>query len=146
MNKLVKTLLFSVAMFSLNAIAKPAVELYKSPSCGCCGEWAAIMEQQGYQVNVHLQNDWSPIKASFAMPPQLASCHTAVIDGYMIEGHVPVADIERLLSERPKDVSGIAAPGMPRFSPGMARKGEAYRDFNVVAFDKQGKISLYQGY
>jgi hypothetical protein len=57
-----------------------------------------------------------------------------------------VADIERLLSERPKDVSGIAAPGMPRFSPGMARKGEAYRDFNVVAFDKQGKISLYQGY
>jgi hypothetical protein len=81
------------------------------------------MEEKGYEVNVHKQRDWSQVKRDVGMPHQLQSCHTAVIDGYLIEGHVPESDISRLLTERPDNISGIAAPGMPQHSPGMAKKG-----------------------
>lgn len=146
MNNLLKTQIISVALFSAAAFAKPSIELYKSPTCGCCTEWAAIMEEKGYEVNVHHRQDWTDIKREFGMPSQLMSCHTAVIDGYMVEGHVPEADIARLLKERPDDISGLAAPGMPQHSPGMAAPGQAYKDFNVVAFDNSGKMSLYKKY
>lgn len=146
MKKLLNITAISVLIFSANAFAKPSIELYKSPTCGCCSQWAATMEKQGYEVHTHQQNNWDSIKASFNMPHQLASCHTAVIDGYMIEGHVPEADIARLLKEHPADIAGLAVPGMPRFSPGMAPEGQAYQDFNVVAFSKSGQLSLYKKY
>ncbi|MDO6686338.1 MULTISPECIES: DUF411 domain-containing protein [unclassified Agarivorans] len=137
---LMLALLFSNALF-----AATTIELYKSPTCGCCKEWAAIMEQKGYTVNVHHQGDWTPIKKQYAMPAQLQSCHSAVIDGYLIEGHVPEADIARLLKERPANIKGLAAPGMPQHSPGMAKPGQAYKDFKVISFSEEG-LGLYQQY
>ncbi|WP_250156669.1 DUF411 domain-containing protein [Vibrio alginolyticus] len=146
MKKYLNITAISALVFSVNAFANPVVELYKSPTCGCCSQWAATMEKEGYQVNVHKQHNWDSVKAPFNMPKQLSSCHTAIIGGYMIEGHVPEAEVARLLKERPANISGISVPGMPRYSPGMARDGEAYKNFNVVAFDKNGKPSLYKKY
>ncbi len=138
-------LALTLAVCSFSAAAKTTIELYKSPTCGCCKEWAAIMEEKGYNVNVHHQNDWSEIKKEFALPAQLQSCHSAVIDGYLIEGHVPESDIARLLKERPDDISGIAAPGMPKDSPGMAAPGVEYKNFKVISFSEQG-LGLYKQY
>lgn len=146
MKTLLKAITLSALTFSFSVFAKPTIELYKSPTCGCCKEWAAIMEEKGYEVNVHHQNDWNSVKKQFGMPNQLMSCHTAVIDGYMVEGHVPESDIARLLTERPANISGLAAPGMPQHSPGMAAPNQPYKDFNVIAFDKNGKLSLYKKY
>ncbi|WP_299685530.1 DUF411 domain-containing protein [uncultured Vibrio sp.] len=144
--KLAKIAVLSSLMFSFNALAKPMIELYKSPTCGCCKEWAEIMESKGYEVHVNETQDWTSVKQQFGMPAQLQSCHTAIIDGYLIEGHVPESDIKRLLEERPENISGIAAPGMPQHSPGMARPGQEYKDFNVVSFDKIGQMKLYNKY
>lgn len=146
MKRQLKAFVLSTMLMSLSVFAKPTIELYKSPTCGCCTEWAEIMKDKGYHVNVHHSRDWSSVKQKFAMPSQLMSCHTAVIDGYMIEGHVPEADVAKLLKERPDDISGLSAPGMPQYSPGMAAPGQEYKDFNVVAFDKEGNISLYNNY
>ncbi|WP_261817828.1 DUF411 domain-containing protein [Vibrio gallicus] len=136
----------SCLVFSFNIFAKPVVDLYKSPSCGCCNEWAEIMEEKGYEVHVNNTRDWSHVRKQFGMPNQVMSCHTAIIDGYMIEGHVPEPDIKRLLEERPNNISGIAAPGMPQHSPGMASSGQEYKDFNVVSFSQSGEVKLYQKY
>jgi hypothetical protein len=146
MKKFLNIIAVSVLVLSANAFASPLVELYKSPTCGCCSKWAAIMKEKGYEVNIHQQHNWDSVKAPFNMPKQLGSCHTAIIDGYMVEGHVPEAEIARLLKERPADISGIAVPGMPSFSPGMAANGRDYEDFTVVVFNKAGQMSLYQKY
>ncbi|TEW46156.1 DUF411 domain-containing protein [Psychromonas algicola] len=138
-------LALTLTMASFSVFAKANIELYKSPTCGCCKEWAAIMKEKGYTVNIHHQNNWSDIKKEFAMPMQLQSCHSAVIDGYLIEGHVPEEDIARLLKERPTNISGLAAPGMPKYSPGMARVGEEYKNFKVISFSKDG-LGLYKEY
>lgn len=138
-------LALTLTMSSFSVFAQATIELYKSPSCGCCTEWATIMEDKGYTVNVHQQNDWSQIKDSFAMPAQLQSCHSAVIEGYLIEGHVPEADIARLLKERPTNISGLAAPGMPAHSPGMVKPGGEYKDFKVISFSEEG-LGLYHAY
>ena len=140
-----KIFAFTLTMASFSVFAQANIELYKSPTCGCCKKWAAIMEEKGYTVNIHHQNDWSEVKKSFDMPQQLQSCHSAVIDGYLIEGHVPEADIARLLKERPDNISGIAAPGMPAHSPGMAKPGAEYKNFKVISFSKEG-LGLYQQY
>ncbi|EPR4991086.1 DUF411 domain-containing protein [Vibrio navarrensis] len=146
MSKKLRLIALSSLILSFNVFAKPVIELYKSPTCGCCKEWAAIMEKKGYEVNVNHARDWSDVKQEFGMPNQLMSCHTAVIGGYMIEGHVPESDIKRLLEERLENISGIAAPGMPQHSPGMARPGQEYKGFNVVSFDKTGHMKLYNKY
>jgi hypothetical protein len=139
--KIVTVLLLAL---SSSAFAKPIIELYKSPTCSCCKKWAAIMEKEGYTVNVHLQNEWNSVKESFGLRPQLQSCHSAVIDGYLVEGHVPPQDVARLLKERPLDIKGIAAPGMPQYSPGMAAD-EEYKEFNVIAFSDKS-MSVYHKY
>lgn len=146
MKKPLKAVALSTILMSFSVFAKPTIELYKSPTCGCCTKWAEIMEEKGYKVNINHRQDWTNVKKRFGMPGQLTSCHTAVIDGYMIEGHVPEADVAKLLKERPDNISGLSAPGMPQHSPGMAAPGQEYKDFNVVAFDKEGKMSLYHRY
>ena len=146
MKQLVKVFALSAMTFSFSIFAKPVIELYKSPTCGCCKEWAAIMEEKGYEVNVYHKRDWTSVKRKFGMPEQLKSCHTAVIDGYMIEGHVPESDVAKLLIERPENIPGLSVPGMPQHSPGMAAPGQPYKDFNVIAFDQNGKLSLYKKY
>lgn len=108
--------------------------VYMSPSCGCCGGWVKHMRDSGFRVERHDLADVSPIKRQLGVPPALWSCHTALIDGYAVEGHVPAGDIRRLLRERPKAV-GLAAPGMPVGSPGMEQG--APQPYATVLFDER---------
>lgn len=103
------------------------------------------MTENGYTVAVEEMNDLTPIKTRYNVPPALQSCHTAIVDGYVIEGHVPVADIERLLKERP-DVVGLAVPGMPVGSPGMEIPGEQPEPYAVLTFDKNGQTQVFTSY
>jgi hypothetical protein len=94
------------------------VEVFKSPYCGCCGKWVEHLRQNGFQVNTHDVEDVTAARKKMGMPDRLGSCHTAKIGGYVVEGHVPAADIQRLLKEKPKAL-GLAVPAMPPGSPGM---------------------------
>lgn len=100
------------------AAALPPVEVYKSPYCGCCGQWVEHMRQAGFTVNVHDVQDVPAARRAAGMPERFGSCHTAKVGGYAVEGHVPAADVKRLLAEKPK-AAGIAVPGMPQGAPGM---------------------------
>ncbi len=103
------------------------------------------MEDNDYTVQIENVNDLTAVKNSYQVPPELRSCHTAIVDGYVIEGHVPVADIERMLDERP-DIIGLAVPGMPVGSPGMDGPSSAMNPYNVVAFDQAGNFEVYASY
>lgn len=103
------------------------------------------MEANGYTVQVEDVKDLSAIKTQYQIPPALQSCHTAIVDGYIIEGHVSVAEIERLLSERPA-IAGLAVPGMPPGSPGMDAQGITPVPYDVIAFDKNGNTEIYASY
>jgi hypothetical protein len=112
---------------------RDTVTVYKSPTCGCCANWVDHMREHGYTVVVNDMQDVQPVKAREGVTESLASCHTATVGGYVVEGHVPAADVQRLLSERPK-ITGIAVPGMPVGSPGM--EGGTPDRYDVVAFDR----------
>lgn len=101
-----------------SAQAATEVEVYKSPTCGCCTKWVDHLKQNGFAVKTHDVPDVGVARRQLGMPERFASCHTAKVGGYLLEGHVPAADIERLLRERPKAM-GLAVPGMPAGSPGM---------------------------
>lgn len=103
------------------------------------------MEQNGFTVETHDVADLSSVKAKYNVPPQLQSCHTAIVDGYVVEGHVPVAEVNRLLSEQPA-VIGIAVPGMPIGSPGMEVSGQSAQPFDVLTFDKAGHTEVFASY
>jgi len=103
------------------------------------------MKGNGYAVQVEDVNDLNAVKKSHEIPPQLQSCHTAIVDGYVIEGHVPVTEIERLLVERP-NIAGLAVPGMPVGSPGMEVEGAADQPYDVIAFDKAGYYEVFASY
>ncbi|MDX8408346.1 MAG: DUF411 domain-containing protein [Mariprofundaceae bacterium] len=122
------------------------IVMYKSPGCECCTGWADHMRQAGYKVIENKRDDMDAIKSSHGVTDKLASCHTAIVDGYVIEGHVPAADVERLLKEHPANVAGLTAPGMPMKSPGMQDKNMAPKNYNVLAFDKDGKATVYSRY
>lgn len=136
----------SVLMSQTNENLSDLIEMvvYKSPTCGCCQAWVSYVEDAGFAVNTIDTDDVDAIKHEHGLSdPGLKSCHTAIVDGYVIEGHVPVSDIERLLAERPA-ILGLTAPGMPMMSPGMA--SEIPRDYDVLAFDKSGRTSIYSSY
>lgn len=122
-----------LALLALPARAQrvPLVSVYKSPAFGCCGEWVAHMRAAGFRLEVHDVPDVSPVKRAHGIPERLASCHTALVDGYALEGHVPAADVQRLLRDRSK-VVGLAVPGMVPGSPGMAGTPQPYE---TIAFD-----------
>ncbi|ALJ10027.1 MAG: DUF411 domain-containing protein [Caulobacteraceae bacterium] len=106
---------------------------YKTPWCGCCGGWIAHMRQAGWTVEVVEREDLAPIRARYGIPDRLASCHTAVVGAYAVEGHVPAGDIDRLLRERPT-ARALSAPGMPAGSPGMEAAGrEPYQTVLILA-------------
>lgn len=109
------------------------VVVYKTATCNCCSKWVDHLEQAGFKVTVHNETDLDRTKRQLGVPDSLASCHTAVVKGYVVEGHVPADDIKRLLAERPK-AKGIAVPGMPIGSPGM-EMGERKDAYDVVLFD-----------
>jgi hypothetical protein len=116
------------------------VTVYKSPTCGCCNKWITHMEGNGFEVNAHDLADLTQIKLEHGVSQELTSCHTALVDGYVIEGHVPAEDIQRLLEERP-DVVGLAVPGMVMGSPGM--EGATSEPYNVLTFDRDGNTTVF---
>lgn len=129
-----------------NAPAAPddnALLVYRDPECGCCEAWADIARGAGYAVTVENRSDMAAVKARFGVPQDLASCHTAIVAGYAIEGHVPMAQIARLLRDKPRGIVGIAVPGMPRGSPGMEMPDGSKDAFDVLAFDRAGEISVF---
>jgi len=130
---------------SATAQAKPEVVMYKPPTCDCCTGWAEHLRKDGFNVVVKKRDDMDAIKTKFGVNEKLASCHTAIVDGYVIEGHVPAADVERLLKERP-DIVGLTAPGMPMKSPGMQTVGQEPKGYDVLAFDKDGKVTVFHKY
>ena len=135
-----------VAALPAAAQAAPPMQVLKDPDCGCCGDWIDIMRREGFQLNVR-DISWealSQYKAQNGISEDMASCHTGQIDGYMIEGHVPAADIRRLLSERP-DAVGLSVPGMPYGSPGMGPEEE--RDtYSVHLILKDGSTEIFAHY
>jgi hypothetical protein len=131
--------LLAAAALGAGAAELPEVEVYKSPYCGCCTEWAKHMADNGFRVKPINVDDVPAARAKLGMPEHYGSCHTAKIGSYVIEGHVPAADIKRLLKEKPKAV-GLAAPGMPGGSPGMeSAKKEPY-DVLLVGSDGKAKV------
>ncbi|MDQ6979549.1 MAG: DUF411 domain-containing protein [Mariprofundaceae bacterium] len=124
----------------------PIVTMYKSPTCDCCGAWAKHLRQSGFVVVENKREDMDAIKRQYGVTEKLASCHTAIVDGYVIEGHVPAEDVKRLLKERPAHVVGLSAPGMPMKSPGMQGVGQQPEGYDVLAFDKEGTSRVFTRY
>jgi len=120
------------------------IQVYRDPSCRCCGGWIDNLTAQGFQPTSIPTADMDALKQQYGVPNGLASCHTAVIDGYVIEGHVPAADIKRLLIEHPA-VVGIAVPGMPMGTPGMESEG-IREPFTVSSFDQRGHTVRFNQY
>lgn len=131
---------------ALAASARPLVEVWKDPSCGCCKDWVSILQANEFEVRVHEISN-ADMRARLGIPVKLGSCHTATVAGYAIEGHVPVREIERLLRDKPKAV-GLTVPGMTIGSPGM--DGPAYggrKDpYDVLIVLADGSSSVYQSY
>ena len=119
--------------------APPEMTVYKTPSCHCCAKWVEHVKAAGFTVKTVDQDDLSSLKADLGVTKNLASCHTALVGGYVIEGHVPASDIQRLLKERPK-IAGLAAPGMPGAGPGMDTSKDPY---DVLAFDAKGSTTVW---
>lgn len=117
--------------------------VYRDPSCGCCEAWAKIAAGNGYDVTVRDDPNMAEVKQRLGVPSQLASCHTAVIGEYVIEGHVPLDQVARLLHARPSGIRGIAVPGMPIGSPGMEVPDGREEPFQVIAFFPNGQMSVF---
>ncbi|HEY5719416.1 MAG TPA: DUF411 domain-containing protein [Gammaproteobacteria bacterium] len=120
------------------------ITVYRSPSCGCCKGWIDHLRTHGFEVSDVARDDVMPIKQQLGLPAALASCHTAVIDGYVIEGHVPADDIKRLLAQKPA-VAGLAVPEMPMGPPGM-EMGARKDPFAVLSFDRTGNVEAFNQY
>lgn len=115
--------------------------VFRSPTCGCCGQWIEHMEAAGFQVQDNLTEDMNAVKTQYGVPANLASCHTTLADGYVVEGHIPAEDVQRLLAEKP-DVAGIAVPGMPIGSPGM-ESGDYVEPYTVFSFTESGETAAF---
>lgn len=124
--------------------AEPQMIVYKSPTCGCCSKWIKHMKKNGFQIKAVDVLEMNIVKEKYGVTRKLASCHTAVIDGYVIEGHVPAIDVKRLLSEKP-DVLGLSVPGMPVGSPGM-EMGDRVDRYTVIAIGKDGDTEVFNQY
>ncbi len=118
----------------------PTVLVYKTPTCGCCNGWVEHMERAGFTVDARNVTDIVSVKHESGVPMSLGSCHTAIIDGYVVEGHVPAEQVKQLLADRP-EVVGIAVPGMPIGSPGM--EGRNAQPYEVLAFDQEGQTEVF---
>ncbi len=140
-----KTPLLAAALLALGAQLAhaaqplPAVDVYKSPYCGCCGQWVEHMQAAGFTVRSHNVDDVPAARKQLGMPDSLGSCHTARIGNYVIEGHVPAADVQRLLKEKPKAV-GLAVPGMPQGAPGMETARPQPDDTLLASNDGQTRV------
>jgi hypothetical protein len=120
-----------------------SIDVHRDPNCGCCKGWIAHLQDNGFTVIDHQEADMSALKQRLGVPPRLASCHTGVIDGQFVEGHVPAADILKLRQQ--PDLLGAAVPGMPTGSPGMER-GDIRDAYQVIGLDKQGRERVLSEY
>lgn len=146
----IKLFVLSLACLLLSACGTektaslPPVLVYKSPTCQCCSVWVDHLEAAGFEVTVTHEANVMPTKQRLGVPAGMGSCHTAVVDGYVIEGHVPADDIKRLLAERP-EATGLAVPGMPIGSPGM-EMGDRRDPYHVYIIDKKTTPAIYSSY
>jgi hypothetical protein len=123
--------------------ALPTMTTYKSPTCGCCTGWVDHAKAAGFTVKVIDTADLASVKREMGVPARLQSCHTVMVGGYVVEGHVPAADVKRLLAQKPK-VRGLAVPGMPIGSPGMEQgPPSGYDRYDVLTFDDAGKTTVF---
>lgn len=130
-----KRIALALALVSTSALAAGDIVMHRDPGCGCCEKWAAQVRQKfGRAVKVVNAADRTALHKRLGMPASLASCHTAIIDGLAFEGHVPIADMKRVLAAKPKGVRGLAVAGMPLGSPGMEAPGYPTDNYKVIAF------------
>ena len=137
----------AAASASLPSFAKaplPRVEVFKNPECGCCGAWVDHLKAAGFPVTVHETPDTRAVRKRHGIPEEFSSCHTGVVAGYALEGHVPAGDVKRLLAQRPA-AAGLSVPGMPAGSPGM-EMGARKDAFQVLLVDKAGHASVFASY
>jgi hypothetical protein len=123
-------------------LAPIPINVYKSSTCDCCTKWVEHIRTSGFAPIVHDHEEMEALKDEMGVPPGVRSCHTGIVEKYLIEGHVPASDIRRLLAERPK-TAGLAVPGMPPLTPGMAPAGIKPKDFDVVSFKPDGSTTLF---
>ena len=127
---------------SVSALAAEQMTVYKSQYCGCCEQWVKHMQESGFELKVVDTEQLAPLKQQHGVTPQLASCHTALVGGYVVEGHVPAADVQRMLEQKPA-IRGLTVPGMPQSAPGMDIPGQPYQ---VLAIDEAGQTALWASY
>jgi hypothetical protein len=144
-DKIVQTLaaLTLLAALPLDA-AGPKMTVYKTRTCGCCAKWVEHLKTNGFDVTVEEVPSTAEYRQKYGVPEKLASCHTGVVSGYAIEGHVPAREIKRLLKTESKTAKGLAVPGMPAGSPGM--EGARVDEYSVLLFDAKGSASVYEKY
>jgi hypothetical protein len=119
--------------------------VYKSSSCGCCNKWLEHVRANGFAPEVHDEEDMDAVKGQLGVPVGVRSCHTAIAGKYLVEGHVPASEIKRLLKDQPP-VSGLAVPGMPSNTPGMAPPGAPISGFEVLSFHRDGSTNVFASY
>jgi hypothetical protein len=139
--------LLSAAMWGPVGYAadKPVdITVYRSPTCGCCGKWIEHLKQNNFNVKDIVTDEMNGVKTRYGVPKEMASCHTAIVDGYVVEGHVPAADIMKLLKDKPK-VTGLSVPGMVTGSPGMEMGGRV-DPYDVMSFDKENHFQVFNHY
>jgi hypothetical protein len=140
-----KSLLIALSAFVTTVYAAgPQMTVYKTPTCGCCGKWVDHMKANGFDVKVMEVPNTAEYRQKAGVPQKMASCHTAFVNGYAVEGHVPAADVQRLLKTKLK-AKGLAVPGMPLGSPGM-EQGPNRQAYSVLLFDEKGAVSEFQKY
>lgn len=133
------------SLVAVSSFGSNLLEVYKSPTCGCCSKWEAVMQKDGFETIEYKVQDTVALKKKFNVPLELSSCHTAIISGYVVEGHVPAAEIKKLLEIKPEGVIGISAPGMPLESPGMEQGSEPDK-YDIVLFKQDGTREIFATY
>ncbi len=131
----------AAATANAQAVLASEITVFRSPTCGCCGKWIEHAEAAGFQVKDNVTEDMSAVKQQYGVPQNLMSCHTTVVGDYVVEGHVPVEDIQQLLTEKP-DIAGIAVPRMPVGSPGM-ESGDYTEPYTVFSFTESGETAAF---
>ena len=139
-----KTLLLTLMAFSFSyAQMSKEMTVYKTPYCGCCSNWISQMKEKGFNIKTIVKDNFDDLKAKHGLTPKTASCHTALIDGYFIEGHVDYSAIKKLLTQKPKDIKGLTVPGMVVGSPGM-EMGNKKMPYSIIAIKKDGSTEIYE--
>lgn len=139
----------AVAAMGVSGMASAAptrIDVYKGPECDCCGDWMVHLRNNGFNVVAHELTDVAPFRARQGIAPSLASCHTALVEGYVVEGHVPASEIRRLLAERPSDGRGLTVPGMKHGSPGMETPFIKPQAYSVLLVRNDGSTRLWRAY